>query len=301
MRRRALAPTVFILVSVLLVTGCAGGTASSLYPSLQRWDEVEASLVPGLDESSSNPCQRGDRSCLDIVIAEMRARLEPLVDDCDHDLLFATMYLRMTEQVRNAYDSGRLENPAFTSHLTAWFARYYFRAYDDWHDGNIDAVPRAWQVAFEAADDRRVRGLGNLLLGMNAHVSRDLPYVVADLLDTPQREIDPDYALVNSLIVDLSDDLVEDVAERYDPSLHLVVIPLGLGADSFGEVVRLWRTESWDKGNDLLGSDGHPRDTEIRLIEGDAVDRTEIIMPEVRYLPVIENADPRDKYCRDHR
>jgi hypothetical protein len=289
-----------LVSAVVVVAACSGGTASKVDPSLPAWDEVEENLVAGLDESSSNPCQRGDRNCLDIVLAEMHRRLEPLVDECDHDLAFATMYLRMTEQVRDAYDDGRLQSPAFTSHLTAWFARYYFRAYDAWHDGDVDAVPRAWQVAFEAADEKRVRGLGNLLLGMNAHVSRDLPYVVADLLDGPQPEINSDYALVNTLIADLSDDLVEEVAERYDPSLHVVVIPLGLEADSVGEVVRLWRTDSWDKGNNLLRSDGPARDTEVAFIEEDAEERTQIILPEVRYLPVIENAEPRDKYCRDH-
>jgi hypothetical protein len=299
MRGRNVAP-VAVLVGVLAVAGCSGGGGNGLDPSLPSWDEVEESLVAGLDESSSNPCQRGDRGCLDIVIGEMRRRLEPLADSCDHDALFATMYLRMTEQVRDAYDDGRLESPAFTSHLTAWFARYYFRAYDDWHDGDTDAVPEAWQVAFEAADDKRVRGLGNLLLGMNAHVSRDLPFVVADLIGAPRDEVDADYALVNTLIADLSDDLVEEVAERYDPSLHVVVIPLGLGGDTFGEVVRLWRTDSWDKGNDLLGSGAEERDAGSAFIEDDAVERTGVIMPEVRYLPVIENAEPRDKYCRDN-
>jgi hypothetical protein len=286
---------------LLALVGCSGSTAEHVGPELPRWEDVTETLVAGLDEDSSNPCQRGDRSCFDIVMAEMSRRLEPLADACDHDALFATMYLRMTEQVRDAYDDGRLENPAFTSHLTAWFAGYYFRAYDDWHGGDTDAVPEAWRIAFEAADEETVRGLGNLLLGMNAHVSRDLPYVVADVLDAPLAEIDPDYALVNGLIADLSAGLVSEVADRYDPTLQVVLLPLGLGGDSVGEVVRLWRTESWEKGMSLLRSDGSTRDGVVDQIEADAVSRTEIIMPQVAYLPVIEDARPRDKYCRDHR
>ena len=86
------------------------------------------------------------------------------------------MYLRMTERIRDAYDTGRLQNPAATSHLTTWFASYYFRAYDDWHAGREEAVPQAWRIAFDAADNHRVRGLGNLLLGMNGARSRDLAF-----------------------------------------------------------------------------------------------------------------------------
>ena len=41
------------------------------------------------------------------------------------------------------------------------------------------AVPRAWAIAFGAADERAMSAAGNLALGINAHVQRDLPFVLA--------------------------------------------------------------------------------------------------------------------------
>ena len=61
------------------------------------------------------------------------------------------------------------------------FADYYFEQFDDWHAGRIDQVSPAWRIAFHAADAQQVTGMGNVFLGMNAHVNRDLPFVLAEI------------------------------------------------------------------------------------------------------------------------
>jgi hypothetical protein len=59
------------------------------------------------------------------------------------------------------------------------FAKYYTDAYYANRDGNRSAVPRSWLTAFDAARDKKATGVGDLLLGMNAHINRDLPFVLA--------------------------------------------------------------------------------------------------------------------------
>ncbi|MGE3074052.1 MAG: DUF5995 family protein [Dehalococcoidia bacterium] len=293
--------TALLLLLALFCIGLFACNGDDAAPSnLPAWESVAEDLRPALDPASANPCQSGDRSCLDIVANEMRRRLKPLAESCNHNALFATMYLRMTEEIIKAYDGGRLQDPAATAHFTAWFASYYFRAFDDWTSGKTDNVPQAWQIAFQAADDERVRGLGNLLLGMNAHVSRDLPYVVADVLPETEDTIDPDYQLVNDLIESLSARLLSEVADRFDPTVATAQLPLVLGgAPSFGAFVALWRSESWVNGNQLIGAGSNRASIESQ-IETNAGARALAILPEVSYLPFVESASTRDAYCAKH-
>ena len=60
------------------------------------------------------------------------------------------------------------------------FAKYYLRAFDNWTaDSNSSAVPQAWKIAFDAAQDGRVSAAGNFFLGLNAHINHDLALAMA--------------------------------------------------------------------------------------------------------------------------
>jgi Family of unknown function (DUF5995) len=110
-------------------------------------------------------------------------------------------------------------------------------------------VPRAWQVAFGAAARRSVRGLGDLLLGMNAHITRDLAFTVADLEHGQRRAVDPDFALFTKLIESKSVAAVAELSARFDPVLKLAEVPLALGGRrTLGELIGVWRTEAWRNG-----------------------------------------------------
>src|SRR3546814_5914805 len=88
----------------------------------------------------------------------MARRVQPLNDACDHNVLFGLMSLRTTEQYRvSATQPGFFSDPAFINHQDAVFARYYFEAWDAYRAGDMAATPRAWQIAFSAADNRMVR------------------------------------------------------------------------------------------------------------------------------------------------
>jgi hypothetical protein len=67
------------------------------------------------------------------------------------------------------------------------FAELYFNAYDDYVAGR--PVPLAWRIAFDNAASPNLHGIGDLLLGMNAHISRDLPYPRPRRIDEDEREL----------------------------------------------------------------------------------------------------------------
>ena len=306
MNALARAGVVCVLVAAGLCAGCGSAAPSArLTPTAHAasltWAQVANGLRPELDPSSTNPCQRGALSCFDILLAEMARRADVLVAACDHDAVFALTYEDMTAAIRAAARAGRFQNPALMTLFTAWFARMYLQASDDWRTGHRDAVPAAWQVAFSAASQRAVNGFGDLLLGMNAHITGDLPYVVAAVMRQPGTRVNPDYALINQIIIQTSQGVLHDVGSRLDPSVALAQIPIALGAQSsFGELIAQWRSESWRNGMTLRAAAGAQRATVERQINDAADLRAVLIRGATAYLPLIQDSTQRDAFCAAH-
>src|SRR5713101_2549262 len=110
------------------------------------------------------------------------------------------MYLRTTEALRTEVRAGKFHDTRAIVHFGAWFARLDFRADDAWQSGHDNRVPPAWQVAYASEQAHRVRSVGDLLLGMNAHISRDLAFAVAALEHGRGTTEDPDFRLFSSVI-----------------------------------------------------------------------------------------------------
>ena len=158
------------------------GIARAEEPPFLGWTALLPGLTTEYEPSSENDCAAGRTRCVDAVIREMQRRFDPLAKACDHDAIFSLTYLRTTEEYRRTIeDPTFFDDTQFVNHEDAVFARYYFQAYDDWSAGRRSAVPRAWAIAFAAADQRAVSAAGNIALGINAHVQRDLPFVLASI------------------------------------------------------------------------------------------------------------------------
>jgi hypothetical protein len=287
------------LVAVAAAAVSGTGVARARPPT---WSQVAAGLTARLDPGSANPCQRGDLSCFDVVLGEMRRREQVLSSACGHSALWADLYRQMTEQIGAAARGGLFRNPGRLAHFDAWFARLYFGALDDWQARRTAAVPPAWQVALRAADRRSARGIGDLLLGLNAHVTRDLAYAAADVFTGSQLAIDPDFLLVNRIIERLSDSALNRVADRFDPTVSLARLPIALraGRRTFGGLVALWRAEAWRNGRALRLAAPAERPAVERRIETRATLRAGAILAGTRYLPVVQSSRQRDAYCASH-
>ncbi|MFD0382130.1 DUF5995 family protein [Streptomyces stramineus] len=62
--------------------------------------------------------------------------------------------------------------------LNSAFVDRYLTAYEDDRAGR--PVPTAWRIAFETARTGQVNAGQDALLGVNAHIQRDMPYVLAE-------------------------------------------------------------------------------------------------------------------------
>jgi len=96
----------------------------------------------------------------------------------DRRSLFVTTYIATTHTIGQWIDRGIFgDGGAMTRYVVA-FANEYRRALSDYTAGERARVPVAWQQAFDACDraDRSV--FQCLMLGINAHMNRDLPHAV---------------------------------------------------------------------------------------------------------------------------
>jgi hypothetical protein len=263
------------------------------------WSQLLPSLSPTYDPNDPNLCNSGKPQCVDLVAKEMAKRLKPLSDSCSHNALFALLYYDVTLQVGQAVrTAGYFQDAGFISHEDAVFASYYFNAFDAYAKGDLAHTPGAWQIAFDAAKNREVQGMGNLLLGMNAHINRDLPYVLyaIGLVAPDGSSRKPDHDKVNQVLYDAYPIAMEEGARRFDPTTA-DTLPAGLGADTGIQAVIMWREEAWRNAERLAAaSSDAERATIGQQIEAAA--NTEAQMIKAAYAT--SDSSARDAYCAAH-
>ena len=308
LRRTRLAAGVAALVSAAALTVAPAVPVAAEDPVLVPWTTLLPGVPGSYDPSSPDVCRSGSIKCVDEVIREMEARFKPLARGCDHDAIFSLIYLRTTEEYRRAVTTpGFFDDPGFLNHYDAVFALYYFQADSDWHGGRKDRVPPAWREAFDAAERKEVTGRGNLLLGMNAHIERDLPFVLADIglvaPDGTSRKADHDK--VNAFLNRVGDEELGELARRFDPTMDDGNVP-GTTADSTAslQLVQEWREEAWRKAETLVrarqqGPAAYA--AAAAAIEEEAAQQARNLLTATSYeLPVNGSRPARDAYCAQH-
>lgn len=231
-----------------------------------EWAEIAARLDAPIADRDATPCHRGEPQCLQAVVAEMEARLE--VRPCDHTAPFAFTYLEMTRGV--AEEALSFDDPALISIVDARFAQQYFDAFDNWQAGRHDEVPSAWQMAFATAEREASSAALDLILGMNAHISRDLAYIVASLVSDASglTEQPADYLRVNTVIAGVKSPMLARAADRFDPNLFLLDTDLmAEGAPDPVTLISDWRAFAFELGRRLATASPDERDAVIAEIE----------------------------------
>jgi len=219
-------------------------------------------LPPGQNASATVPldfdiCPDGGPDCPDAAVAEMVRRWVPLNNRCDHRAVFALTYLRTTEEfVRTVKGQpGFFSDGPWVNHEDAVFAELYFRAYDDFVQGR--PVPAAWRVAFESTSSPNVTGPGDLLLGMNAHIQRDLPYTLAHvgLVKPDGSSRKPDHDRVNEFLDRVADPLQLELARRYDELFRTSdAEPSPADEKAVLQAVRGYRENAWRNAERLVNA-----------------------------------------------
>jgi hypothetical protein len=293
--------SIVILLAAALLFAPASARAED--PPFVGWSELLPGLTTQFVPSSENDCAAGRTRCVDAVIREMRRRFDPLAASCDHDSIFALTYLRTTEEYRRAIeDPAFFEDTPFVNHEDVVFARYYFDAFDAWHAGRQENVPPAWEIAFRAAADHAVTASGNLSLGINAHVQRDLPFVLAaiGLVKPDGSSRKPDHDRVNEILNRVSDDVYAEIARRFDPTIDDANLPGTLDDAGVFQIIPTWREIAWRNAERLVTADSPEARARIGAeIEAYAASQAVGIRQATAYGPLGSSA-ARDAYCSTH-
>lgn len=256
---------------------------------LPAWpdDEYVASL--------GHECKPGNVQCVDNVIRDMQRRYDRL--GCDHNAIFALTYKLTTEEYRRAVeDPDYFTDNAFVNHQDAVFAQVYFDAIDDWSQGHLEDVPPAWRIAFDAADRTTTSTTGDVLLGMNAHIRRDLPFVLETIgLVTPDGQTrKTDHDRVNDFLAEVQSTITEELQRRHDPSFGSTALPHSLDEHGIMHAIRVMREEAWRKAELLVAAETEEeRDQIAMLIEYDAA----LSALAIRTLMADDNAEERLAHC----
>lgn len=294
------------LVTGLCVLTLALTTAGPAVARDSIHNSTGSQALPSSDRFASatrshHLCKNGSPRCVRATIRQMKRHFRPLARRCSHQAVFSLAYLRTTQEyARAAAEPGFFQDVRFVNHEDAVFAEYYFDAYDAWAANRLRKVPTAWRIAFNRADQRRVSGSGNLLLGMNAHVNRDLPFVLAKIglvaPDGSSRK--PDHDKVNVFLRRVVEPLLAEEAERFDPTMDDHDTPYGLGYEALFQVLVGWREVAWRHAEQLVNA---PNPAARALVAAEIEDYAATTARELalayRYRPLLPGAAERDAYC----
>jgi Family of unknown function (DUF5995) len=163
--------------------------------------------------ASRPDCPRGRDACVERLLADMDRNVDRL--GCGHNAAFALLYWRTTEAMRDAIRAGEFSDRPFWNKVTTAFGRYYLDALKAWRRGDRRHAPRAWRIAFRAAEHERVSTLGDLFLGINAHINRDLALVYFRL----GAENRDDHLFVNTVLTRTRPIAYPELIAKLDPTL----------------------------------------------------------------------------------
>jgi hypothetical protein len=265
-----------------------------------------SSMLPGWNDQfapgSDNDCAAGRPSCLTVTLNEELHVFTPNAQSCSHLAIFPLAYLRMTQTYGWTRDqAGYYHDVPYMNHMDAVFARYYTDAYYNWKGGNRAAVPQSWLYAFDAAQNKKVSAAGDLFLGMNAHINRDLPFVLyaSGLVTSDGTSGKADYDVVEKWLNDDTSPLLIEAAQRFDPSIDDTNNPL-VDYLSF-QAVSDWRENAWRYAEALASApDDAARAQVAASIENNANVIAQGMLQSFGYNALTGGTAARDTYCAAH-
>jgi hypothetical protein len=234
-------------------------------------------------------CSHGRDACVDRLIADMQRNVDRL--GCSHNGAFALLYLRTTESIRDAIRAGEFSDRRFWNRITTAFGRDYLNPLRAWRHGHRRQVPAAWRIAFRAGQREQVVTLGDLFLGINAHVNHDLAFIYYRL----GLHNHDDHLHVNTVLSRVQSVVLPEIIATLDPTL-------GSQASSDPHLsldIPAWRERAWRNAARLAAAP----DRAARRRVSARIERHSIAMARRirRAFPTTAAANQdRDAFCAAH-
>jgi hypothetical protein len=272
-------------------------------PAYDDWNPGWIGFPSNSKRSARAECRAGSSRCINRTIGEMYRRFNTVVPVCDGNAIFSITYIRVTEDIRQAVSEDFYPHVAWLERQDATFARTYFLAYDNYLAGRIDLVPPAWRIAFDAGRDDTVKGIGNLLLSMNAHINRDFPFILyhSGLADPDGTSRKPQHDSYNPRLRALYKPIIDELTSRFDPSVDDYDVPgTTVDDDAVFQTLVEWRETAWQNAQRLADAKTDAERRQVaQSIEDYAVSQAEAIYAGSAYLPG-ETTEARDAQCAAH-
>ena len=263
-----------LVVAILLAVAPAARADSLLVPNT-NWTALlppAGGISTDVQPGPVDFCETPTIDCIDSTIVRLQALRDEL--GCDHRGVFATTYLELTKAIRTLLDDEPdvVADRDYLYTEDALFANFYFDEIRDWEEGG--EVAPAWRIAFNQAERGQINGAQEMLLGINAHVQNDMPFVIAALgvrePDGDSRK--PDHDAMNEALNRGYERVVEAVRARFDPTMSATNTRL-VTVDNIGglELARIWREHVWRNAERLLKAPTEAKRAEVaREIEANA-------------------------------
>jgi hypothetical protein len=244
---------VLVVLGALALPAAAGASEPVNVP----WE----TLLPALASPNGNTggpqarCKVATMKCIDSVITRLRARRNHF--GCDHRAVFSQTYLTLTQVMRRTlrHDRHFFRDRRALLYEDALFGHIYLVTLKRYRLG--EPVDDAWKIALDATRSGDLQGAGDMLLGINAHVQNDMPFLLAKLTlrDAKGRSRKADHDAENKILDDAFDEVVTQIARRYDPLTAVETTDLSPATDVFGiELVKLWREGVWRNAERLVNA-----------------------------------------------
>ena len=134
-------------------------------------------------------------------------------------------------------------------------------------------------------------------------MQRDLPLVLYSIglvrPDGTSRKADHDR--VNIILNRVVDDILAELARRFDPTVDDTDLPTTLDGFTLFQLLAGWREKAW-RNAELLAAAPTPaaRELVVAAIEQDAAMEARAIVAATSYLPLLGGAAARGAFCAVH-
>jgi len=198
-------------------------------------------------------------------LRDMNATLGP---QKDHRGIFSAMYSVITDRAIAEMDrftaAGDPVAAEFEGRLLVNFANKYFEAYDNYTNGNMNAVPEVWRSAFDSGRNAEAVGYDKASitevtgLSMVAHIIHDLPLTLQEIGYIPGGRAEEVYDHFNVALMEEKNNIMSAIEKDYGRTdMHLLeraftVGMAGAGAAGGG----LFGGSAGTLGGRIVGSHG---------------------------------------------
>ncbi len=195
---------------------------------------------------------------IDDVITAFTAIERHFIARQDRRAVFISAYNTISQGIAKAIAAKQFHDPAWVHAYGTTFGNLYRQALLAYETGGTP--PGAWQVSFSESQSGRTLVIQDLILGIHAHVNRDLAFALESVGIDPNRPTRyADHTKVNDVLDATTNALQNRIAQLYARGLGVLdrlLGPIDELAASFS--VHAARENAWHLAVGLVASHGTP-------------------------------------------